>query len=466
MQTVYPGFPYKVKNATMKEDCLSLNIYVPTAKYVSRPLPVMFWSLEGGYVVGRSSEYDGSYLAQKEVIVVTFNYRLNAFGFMSTEDDVMPGNYGMLDQVAALKWVNTNIAAFGGDPKQITIFGESSGAGSVSLMTMSPLTKGLFQRAIIESGSALSSWSSLKPGYSISAKVFARLIATRVGCMHLDDTIKLLHCLQNIDADALLNATSVITVALSGKGALLPRIETTFNFLPDSPINLVSSGRIHHVDTLRGYMSDEMGSIFNIKFLPGLEMGVVPVISAFLQMMTTLDRSDLVKMYTAKYVTNGTDAFHRIQSAFKAGNDIGFIAPTVTELNYFTQKASEKRHFLYEFKYRPSYSTMPKWMNAGHRDDIPFVFGFKSYPAINTTRDDISVSDQIIERWTNFAKTGNPSSNGGTVWTPYTPTSPNYLVITTKSEQMQWARQYALDLYSIVLQKLDDWAKPGDDSVG
>ena len=154
------------RDAGGSEDCLSLNVWVP-AKPVGAKLPVMVWIYGGGFVGGTTSEQrqDGSYLAQQGVIVVSMNYRLGVFGFFVHPELAKEsgrnsaGNYGLMDQTAALQWVHDNIAAFGGDPGNVTIFGESAGSFSVSAQMASPLAKGLFQKAIGESGSAFSSSS-------------------------------------------------------------------------------------------------------------------------------------------------------------------------------------------------------------------------------------------------------------------------------------------------------------------
>ena len=143
------------------EDCLTLNVWVPD-KHIDPKMPVMVWIYGGGFVAGTTSEsrQEGSHLAQQGVIVVSMNYRLGVFGFMVHPELAKEsgynaaGNYGLLDQLAALKWVHDNIAAFGGDPENVTIFGESAGSFSVSAQMASPLAKGLFQKAIGESGAA------------------------------------------------------------------------------------------------------------------------------------------------------------------------------------------------------------------------------------------------------------------------------------------------------------------------
>src|SRR6185437_11416951 len=150
---------YIFTDAGPSEDCLYLNIYAPAASKRGSELPVMVWIHGGGFLAGAGSEprYTNPALVAKDVIVVTLNYRLNVFGFLASEDlakeqDGHAGNYGLMDIVAALRWVKTNIASFGGNENNVTIFGESAGSFAVSALTVAPSARGLFQKVIGESG--------------------------------------------------------------------------------------------------------------------------------------------------------------------------------------------------------------------------------------------------------------------------------------------------------------------------
>ncbi|XP_032129605.1 bile salt-activated lipase-like, partial [Sapajus apella] len=192
------------------EDCLYLNIWVPQGrKQVSRDLPVMVWIYGGAFLMGaghganflKTYLYDGEEIAARgSVIVVTFNYRVGPLGFLSTGDANLPGNYGLRDQHMAIAWVKRNIAAFGGDPNNITIFGESAGGASVSLQTLSPYNKGLIRRAISQSGVALSPWVIQK-----NPLFWAKKLAEKVGCP-VEDTARMAKCLKVTDPRALMLA--------------------------------------------------------------------------------------------------------------------------------------------------------------------------------------------------------------------------------------------------------------------
>nr|XP_054358329.1 bile salt-activated lipase isoform X2 [Pongo pygmaeus] len=229
------------------EDCLYLNIWVPQGrKQVSQDLPIMIWIYGGGFVMGSGHGanflnnylYDGEEIATRgNVIVVTFNYRVGPLGFLSTGDANLPGNYGLRDQHMAIAWVKRNIAAFGGDPNNITLFGESAGGASVSLQTLSPYNKGLIRRAISQSGVALSPWVIQK-----NPLFWAKKVAEKVGCP-VEDTARMAQCLKVTDPRALTLAYKVPLAGLEYPTlhylGFIPVIDG--DFIPDDPINLYAN---------------------------------------------------------------------------------------------------------------------------------------------------------------------------------------------------------------------------------
>ncbi|XP_050531754.1 venom carboxylesterase-6-like isoform X2 [Daktulosphaira vitifoliae] len=180
------------------EDCLYLNVYTPN---INEKLPVMFWIHGGGFVIGQSGPalYGPEYFMDKNVVLVTSNYRLGLLGFLSTEDDVIPGNYGLKDQVLALRWVKENIRQFGGDPDHVTIFGESAGSASVGYHLLSPLSKGLFHKAIMQSGSPLCKWAIAARGVAFQR---AKRVANMAGCK-TDTSHVMLKCLRSLKASVI-----------------------------------------------------------------------------------------------------------------------------------------------------------------------------------------------------------------------------------------------------------------------
>ena len=239
------------------EDCLSLNVWAPVAKRGAK-LPVMVWIHGGAYVAGSGTDptVDGQAFARKGVVLVTLNYRLGILGFYAHPElkaesaDRTAGNYGLLDQVAALRWVRTNIARFGGDPGNVTIFGESAGGGSVMLLTVSPKAKGLFHKAIVESGAALPAqpkgWVNPNAATTLAQSEKAGVaFATKLGAPTLAS-------MRALTVDALLkgNPPQSLTWPIADGRTI-----------PDDVTKVYRAGRQHDVPLLVGWNSNE-GALF------------------------------------------------------------------------------------------------------------------------------------------------------------------------------------------------------------
>ena len=248
-------------NPLMSEDCLYLNVWTP-AKSAEDRLPVMVWIYGGGFKIGSGSEpwYNGAHLAKKGVIVVTVNYRLDAFGFLShpeltaESNDHASGNYGLLDQIASIGWVKRNIAAFGGDPGQITVFGESAGSISVSALMASPLAHGLFEHVIGESGAMLFPDKSL---YAVAPLPKAEQAGVKFADLLSSHSIAEL---REQPAAALLEALT--------KNPDIPRISRgpiiDGQVLPTNPAEIFAKGQQSDVTLLAGSTSDE-GTLFTAR---------------------------------------------------------------------------------------------------------------------------------------------------------------------------------------------------------
>ncbi|XP_060073893.1 cholinesterase 1-like [Ylistrum balloti] len=236
----------------MSEDCLYLNIWVP----VNREIPVkstMVWIFGGGFVTGTSALelYDGTALAAyADIIVVSINYRLGPLGFLYFGNEEAPGNVGLLDQVLALQWINKNIENFGGVPNDITLFGESAGAASVSYHLMSEMSQPLFQRAIMQSGTCLSHWAHVTPE---TALAYAKLLAKEMNCSSGDEGDSL-HCLQHADAKTMSDYQWRLPITF----LTFPIVPTTDNhFIKQSPKEFLRAGRFPNKSLLMGVNSDE-----------------------------------------------------------------------------------------------------------------------------------------------------------------------------------------------------------------
>jgi carboxylesterase type B len=456
-------------NPDQSEDCLFLNVFTPS---VNGSAPVMVWIHGGGYVEGNAFEYgsDGSTLAARGVVVVTLNYRLNAFGFMSTGDDVVPGNYGMLDQVLALKWVQKNIHAFGGDPGAVTIFGVSAGSGSVSLQLLSPLSKGLFHRAIMESGSSLNVWAVERPATELDVVEFTRRVGEDIGCVDQDSSA-FLTCLRHVDAEALFNASYNLKQYLGVYIIESPRVETTFGFLPNYPQYLLDNGLFNKVDTIRGFNSGEFAFLIQDPENDGLtreEFTENFSNSFLLYALRNSSRAYLIDLVQRLYLGNETDPIAIRAKLVNTLADVEFGLGEVLELEKYIQNGAENnRHYVYELDYKVQtglniYSILPDWMGAQHGGETPFVFTDDQVGAIVhlTPDDDIALGEKFQTWWTNFAKFGNPTATpileGGDEvrWDPYSIDSHQLLKINLKSSLISYAKQNLLPLYNQVIDNL------------
>ena len=460
-QPYFPMFPNMLPDS---EDCLYLNIYTPARESSQGLLPVMVWIHGGGYFLGTGSTYNGTRLArQGGVVVVTINYRLGVFGFLSTEDSGMPGNYGLLDQIQALKWVKDNIANFGGDPTSVTIFGESAGSSSVSILVLSPLAKGLFHRAIMESGQSISPWGHIQPTHRLAPLYGARLVGSSYGCTHVfgqsDSFVK---CLRGVNASALRDAAQYVSAFVFDHMWMLPREEKTFGVLPEDPIDALAKGEFNQVDTIRGYNSHESGEVI-------IRNGTADVDSkeAFIEMLEAAFKpyafsglGDLLKMFTDLYLGNNNDPNFIAQKASEALSDLSFAGPTLVELKLAAAKSPSNKHFLYRYDYRDSFNKRPSWVGAIHADELRHVFGIDQLTpetfgltGVTQSPEDIAMTDRVMTMWSNFAKTGDPTASKSTLsWTPFTTSKEWMMIINTSSSVTEFSRPKVVDLYERILQ--------------
>ncbi|XP_068941913.1 cocaine esterase-like isoform X2 [Petaurus breviceps papuanus] len=381
----------------ISEDCLYLNIYVPGHAKEGAGLPVMVWIHGGALVVGSASMYDGSILsASQNVVVVTIQYRLGVLGFFSTGDEHATGNWGYLDQVAALRWVQKNIAHFGGDPGLVTIFGESAGGTSVSSLVVSPMSKGLFHRAIMESGVAI------LPGLiSSSSEMVANIIASLSACDRYNSA-SMVQCLRGKSEDEILAITKnfkIIPGVVDGK------------FFPKHPEELLAAGEFHHVPSIIGVNNHEYGWLLPVGMdIPGImeKMDKENIQSSVLSPLLGLP-PELGHLMMDKYLRD-TEDFEEYRAQFQdMMGDLLFVIPALKVAKY--QHGPSSPVYFYEFQHCPSIlkGLKPESVKADHADELRFVFGAPFFE--ESTKEEKLLSHRIMSYWANFAHHGDP--NGG-----------------------------------------------------
>ncbi|HEY2468281.1 MAG TPA: carboxylesterase family protein [Terracidiphilus sp.] len=378
------------QDAAPSEDCLFVNVYVPADATNKSKLPVMFWIHGGGYSGGGSSEprHNGDFLPLKGVVLVTINYRLGVFGFLVTdelakENGGVAGNYGLLDMVAALEWVKKNIAAFGGDANNVTIFGESAGSFAVSTLMASPMAQGLFQKAIGESGAAFPSALNLG-GQSVKerAEIDGKWVAT-LGVKDLAE-------LRAMPTDKVLDAAKK-----KGQTGFAPVVDG--KFLTEPVSDTYAAGKQAHVPLLAGWNADE-----------GSFMAMRPMTAAQWKEMATKQFGDRAEEFLKLY-PGDTDA-QALRSAIDFGSD-QFIAFGTWKWLEAQRKTSDAPVYRYHFELAALPSKYHPGTFAFHSDDIEYVFGtLDTRPGENVRPEDRQLSEAMMTYWTNFAKTGDPNA--------------------------------------------------------
>lgn len=410
--------PAIAKLPAPSEDCLHLNIWTP-AKRAGQRLPVMVWIHGGGFVAGATAEqlYHGEHLAKKGVVMVSFNYRLGALGFLahpglSAENDRhVSGNYGLLDMIAALRWVQRNISAFGGDPGRVTIFGESAGGIAVSMLCASPLAKGLFHGAISQSGG---SFGPIRSGGGPGENVQSLADAERAG-----ETWARKAGADSVAAMRRLPADKLLTPSPSG-GVAWPVMDGWV--IPDDQYKLYQAGRYNDTPILAGYNSDE-GATF-----PGARTPQAYVESVHQRYGSFAEK--LLELYPG-----GEGAPARTARDLRRDTAFGWHTWTWCRLQ---SKTGKSKAFLYYFDFHPEYPAgSPKaGFGAAHSDEMPLVFqqfGLPGRP--QATPEAQTLSEIITTYWTNFAKSGDPNGTGLPDWPAFSNARPQAMHFVSNTAQ-------------------------------
>ena len=441
------------------EDCLVTNIYTPSLD-TGADLAVMVFVHGGGYFAGSGSPgvYGPDYIMDHGVILVTINYRLGPFGFLSMGDDTIPGNQGLWDIVTALKFIKQNIKHFGGHPDRVTLVGHSAGAMAVQFLMMNPKISGLFRAAVLQSGPAISAYtcSDRHPAY------YTRTLAGAVGCDPTANSSALVSCLRSVEAEAIVRYVRIVDqkpdVVRNAPNPWKPIMDGLFlpaadAFLTEDPYELLKAGKIHDIPVIIGHTKDEglyavteaisrdemMPSVIFREWVrkrgPGYlfgreEDGVSEV------------ESDIARQFLEKFLNNGdTDDPQVLQNMF--GPSI-WAAPTLhtaqllslakktpTFLYYYTHPGTMTLSDLLSFPIwklllkllaaKMNIDLFPNTLNCStHFDEIFVMFKGRNIPFLQRhSPDDKEISDKLLKLWTNFIKNLSPVIENEVVkWEP------------------------------------------------
>ncbi|KAI4896971.1 hypothetical protein NFI96_024762 [Prochilodus magdalenae] len=416
VDTTFPGFAGSEMwnpNTKMSEDCLYLNVWTPFRRVQDpdQPLvPVMVWIYGGGFSTGTASldTYDGLYLSQSEqVVVVSMNYRLGPLGFLSLPgSEGVKGNAALFDQRLALSWVAENIAAFGGDPSSVTLFGESAGAGSVGHHVLSVGSHSFFRRAILQSGTPNAVWAAVEAAEAWNRSL---TLAQLLDCPLGPSSDEVLACLRSADPEKMVALQyKVIRDPMMISIPFSPTVDG--DFLLDMPDVLVKSGRFLKTELMLGLNQDE-GFYFLMYGVSGFGIHHQSLISReqFLEgvALSLPGFSEMAQEAAAFQYTDWTDELsgqkNRDSLAWLVG-DRYFSCPLLDFARRYVGHGGSARVYL--FNHRSSSNVWPKWMGVMHGDEIEFVFGIPLNSSRGYTEEEVSLSRRMMRHWANFAKSG------------------------------------------------------------
>lgn len=400
-----PAFPegsiYKLQITTYSEDCLTLNVWAPAN---AKNAPVVVWIHGGALRTGSSAEgtYDGAAMARRGIVVVSVNYRIGVLGYMAHPElsaespEGVSGNYGVLDQIAGLEWVKKNVASFGGDPKRVTLMGESAGALSIVYLMASPRAKGLFQQAIVQSG-AIYSTPELKVARhgEMAAEQAGLAVAQRLGVRDLAG-------LRALEANDLAQRAML--------AGFMPWATVDGKVLPRQPLETFDRGEQIAVPVLTGFNEGEIRTLR--RFAPP----VLPATGALYETAIRERYGDLSDAFLKRYPPTDVDA-----SVIAAIRDAIFGWGMESLARHQTKIGQPAYFYFFDHSYPDA---AQRNMRAFHAAEIPYVFGTFDktgplWPQPPKTALEANMAQAMQSYWAAFIKTGRPAASGQPEWRPY-----------------------------------------------
>ncbi|XP_047539204.1 esterase E4-like [Vanessa atalanta] len=428
------------------EDCLTINVYTPLKKDRKEPLPVIFFIHAGGFYTmsGRSDLAGPHYLLDRDIVLVTINYRLGSLGFLSTGDELAPGNNGYKDQVAALKWVQRNIAAFGGDPASVTIAGCSAGSFSVMLHMISPMSKGLFHRGISMSGSPINIKPTPDNMYSLAVKQ-----AELLNCPTTDSKA-IIDCLKTKSWRDLGNSLlGFYEFGFDPVGIWMPVVEKDFGqerFLPIDPVKAIKEGKMHAVPYIVSQTRDEFfwmayTVLRNQTLLDRMNSEWESIAPISFLLPRDARTSSVTRALRTTYLHDKA-----LRNDKESAKNLGLLYQDSIEsfpvhrLVNLMCRHSPHPVWYYEFAYVGNHShyedpVSMKPEGAAHHDDLIYLFTLSyRFPDVGAAGGDARLVDRMTALWHNFAKHGDPNHGDlpeleGVKWPRIRPDNRQYLRI-------------------------------------
>ncbi|MBI5255194.1 MAG: carboxylesterase family protein [Burkholderiales bacterium] len=424
-QAPTPGMGYGFAGG--QEDCLYLNVFRPKKP---GPHPVMVWIHGGAFVLGRSNSYTPTRMVERDVVVVTLNYRLGSLGYLShpalADAQGRSGNYGFLDQIAALKWVQANIASFGGDPNNVTLFGQSAGGLSVQAQLASPLAKGLFHKAIVQSAPGLTLQSQAAAntlGATIAARAPAPAVPAR-GATPAVAAVTGFNCPNDAKAASCLRGLSVDYIIANQPGSFSPVNQPVVdgNFLTQDMYAAFDAGNFNKVPIMSGTVHDEFTSFMGqTELRNGAPMSAAAYPFALAGQFTSppAPAGFATLLATQIYPLSAYPGSTGPSLAFSAAVADGLFSCAMRKATKQFQKAGVPV-YSYEFNDPNAPMTLQPLVSfpykAYHAAEIQYLF---DVPGSTLTAAQKALADTLVAQWTQFARTGNPSGAGNVVWPAY-----------------------------------------------
>lgn len=422
-------------------DCLKLNVYSPV-KAVK--LPVMVYIHGGCFFSGAGSPYlyGGDFFAENQVVFVGINYRLSVEGFLCLGIEEAPGNAGLKDQIAALKWIQENIANFGGDPDNVTLFGESAGAVSTSFMILSPAARGLFHKAILQSGSSLAPWAlQHDPIRTASALVKKFGYDTK-------DPYEIYSILSNKTVNELVLAlNNEEKYCVADFNIFVPCVERPIegieSVITEYPTNVIRSGNYTKVPMIIGNTDKEgiyfVAADYGVKLANHTNFDIMSNLQNDLEFPNDWERNCTAERLKTHYLSTSTED-NMIMNVVELYSDVHFKFPSVIESEMYSMTTDQPIYY-YIFKYS-GLINMPKLISgfglikgASHADELFYLFKPHSFPLPQKSLESTMIA-RMLEMWTNFARYGNPTPKRTKIlpyiWNPSREPNPTALVIDSR----------------------------------